>query len=72
MKQLTAGLLLSTLAGSLLAAVGQTEDGAAAPTETVGMVWVVLFLVIFFGSIAGFFLYLWYCERKREQDKKRQ
>jgi len=41
------------------------EGAAAAPAETVSMVYVILFIVLFFGMIAGFFVYLWWQERNR-------
>lgn len=51
----------------LLAAMKEMD--AAAPVETVGVVWVIVFVVAFFGSIIGFFIYLWYSERKRKPEK---
>jgi hypothetical protein len=40
--------------------------GANAPVETVQMGYVILFGVIFVGSIVGFFWYLWWSGRKRK------
>lgn len=41
------------------------EEGASAPTaEPVSMVYVVLFGLLFFGMIVGFFVYLWWRERR--------
>ena len=39
------------------------EPAVSAPAEGVSMVYVVLFAVIFFGMIIGFFVYLWWNEK---------
>jgi len=47
------------------------EDVAqSAPAETVSMVYVVIFGVLFFGMIAGFFIYLWWGESHKKPDEK--
>ena len=65
-------LLLSAIIGLLTAmpALAQREDAAnTAPPETVSVVYVALFGVIFIGMIVGFFVYLWWGERKEKPQK---
>ena len=57
------------LMSSLLFAAPREPDAATAPPETVGVVWVIVFVVLFVGSIIGFFLYLWRIEKKRKEGK---
>ena len=48
-------------------AYAQDEKGAAIPpSDTVSLTWVIVFLVIFIGSIVGFFVYMWWSERKNK------
>jgi hypothetical protein len=43
------------------------EDAASAPLqEGVPLVYVALFLILFLGSIVGFFVYMWYLENKKK------
>jgi hypothetical protein len=43
------------------------EDAANAPLqEGVPMVYVALFLIVFLGSIVGFFIYMWYLDSKKK------
>ena len=42
-------------------------DAANAPAETVSVVWVILFCVLFIGATAGFFAYIWLKDGKSEQ-----
>lgn len=45
-------------------ALAAAEDQAAsAPAETVSMVYVAIFGIIFIGMIVGFFVYLWWNEK---------
>lgn len=53
---------------SLFAAVKEME-AATAPAETVDMIWVILFGVIFIGLIVGFFIYLWHTEKNRKPEE---
>jgi hypothetical protein len=48
------------------------EEGAAnvPPSETVGLIWVAIFGVIFVGMIVGFFGYLWWRERNQKPEVK--
>jgi hypothetical protein len=43
--------------------IAAQEEAAQAPAEPVSMVFVVTFLVLFFGMIGGFFVYLWWNEK---------
>jgi len=59
----------------LLLVVGSAhaqQKGAAEipPSETVDMIYVVLFGVIFVGMIVLFLWYVWWNERKREPEEK--
>lgn len=52
------------------AAYAQDEKGAGIPpSDTVSLTWVVVFLVLFVGSIVGFFFYLWWRERNRKDEE---
>lgn len=61
-------ITLFLMSSSLLAAAKEM-DAATAPSETVGMIWVILFIVLFVGSIVGFFVYLWHTERNRKREE---
>ena len=43
-----------------------------APAPTVGMTAVIIFVVIFVGSIVGFFWYYWWTEKKRQREKEQK
>jgi hypothetical protein len=61
---------LSALVAFLLACsvYAQSEGGGGPPAETVSLVWVVVFGVLFVGAIVAFFVYLWWNERKSKKD----
>ena len=43
------------------------DDAASAPMqEGVSLVYVALFLILFIGMIVGFFIYMWYLEKKKK------
>lgn len=63
-KTLSAAILF--LISSPLYAAMNDMDAASAPAETVSMVWVVVFGILFVGMIVGFFVYLWWNERKQK------
>jgi hypothetical protein len=44
-------------------------DAPAAPVETVGTIYIVIFGIIFIGMIVGFFVYLWMSDDKKPEDK---
>ena len=47
-------------------AANMEESGSAAIQEGVPLVYVALFLVLFLGSIVGFFAYMWYLEKQKK------
>ncbi|MGZ5037793.1 MAG: hypothetical protein ACXWHZ_13645 [Usitatibacter sp.] len=53
---------------ALIASSAFAQSTAAdAPSESASPVTVVIFLVLFFGSIAGYFAYVWWSQRKVRQ-----
>ena len=67
MRHILSSIFLFVLSSPLLAAL--REEPAAAPVETVSMVYVVVFGLLFVGMIVGFFIYLWMNDKKETQDK---
>jgi hypothetical protein len=59
-------LVLLLLPPWTLALAQEGEGAAAAPAETVSLFVVAVFGVLFIGMIVGFFVYLWWLERKRK------
>ncbi len=60
---------LSALFSCLVAcaAYAQEEAGSSIPpAEPVAIVWVIIFGILFMGMIVGFFVYLWWKERHRQ------
>jgi hypothetical protein len=55
------------LMSSPLFAAARELDAATAPSETVDMIWVIAFGVVFLGSVIGFFVYLWHTEKNRKR-----
>ena len=55
MSRLLTAVTLFLLSLPVLAATKEM-DAASAPAETVDMVWVIVFAVIFIGAIVGFFI----------------
>ncbi len=51
------------------AAFAQDEAASSAPPETVSIVYVALFALVFVGMIVGFFIYLWWHEREVKPEK---
>ncbi|HKU70124.1 MAG TPA: hypothetical protein VJQ51_04735 [Burkholderiales bacterium] len=68
MKNFLTSIFLFVLSSPLLAAV--REEPASAPVETVSMVYVVVFGLLFVGMIIGFFIYLWMSDKSEPQDKQ--
>jgi hypothetical protein len=68
MSKFLSAVTLFLMSSPLFAAVKEME-AATAPSETVDMIWVIAFGVIFLGSIIGFFVYLWHTERNRKPEK---
>lgn len=44
------------------------EEAVHAPSETVSIVYVVIFAILFFGMIGGFFVYLWWNEKHKNPE----
>ncbi|MGH8703658.1 MAG: hypothetical protein ACREVR_21100 [Burkholderiales bacterium] len=68
MSKFLSAVTLFLMSSSLFAATKEME-AANAPAPTVDMIWVIVFIVIFIGSIVGFFWYLWWNERKGKTEK---
>ncbi len=68
MSKFLSAVTLFLMSSPLFAAAKEME-AATAPSETVDVVWVIVFGVIFIGSIVGFFAYLWHSEKNRKPDK---
>jgi len=56
MFKFLSAVALFLMSSPLFAALKEMDPNA--PSETVSVVWVIIFGVIFIGSIVGFFLYL--------------
>lgn len=54
---------------SPLFAAAREIDAATAAAETVDVVWVIVFGVVFIGAIVGFFIYLWHTEKNRKPEE---
>ena len=65
MTKFLSAVTLFLMSSTLFAATKEME-AANAPAPTVDMIWVIVFIVIFIGSIVGFFWYLWWNERKQK------
>ncbi|HSB49030.1 MAG TPA: hypothetical protein VLD15_05905 [Burkholderiales bacterium] len=65
MSKLVSAIALFLMSSPLFSAA-QEMEAASAPAETVDVIWVALFAVIFIGSIIAFFVYLWHTERSRK------
>ena len=67
MSKLLSAITLFLLSSPLLAA-SKEMDAANAPAETVDMVWVVVFIILFIGSIIGFFIYLFMTDKDKKEE----
>ena len=65
MSEFLSAITLFLMSSPLFAAAKEME-APSAPVETVGVVWVIVFVVLFVGSIVGFFAYLWHSEKTRK------
>lgn len=65
MKKLLSHVTLFLMSCGLAFAATREMEGASAPAETVDMIYVVLFVVIFIASIVGFFIYLFVNDKKK-------
>jgi hypothetical protein len=57
------------LISSTLFAAAKEMEAATAPSETVDVIWVIAFGVVFLGSVIGFFVYLWHTEKNRKREE---
>jgi len=62
-------MALSVYLASGIAMAANLDEAANAPVETVSAVYVVLFAILFFGMIIGFFGWMWWNEKHREDDR---
>jgi hypothetical protein len=69
MKNLLASAALFFLSLPVLAAMEEGK-GANAPVETVDMVYVVIFCVIFIGAIVAFFIYYFWQDDSEDKPKQ--
>ena len=67
MSRLLTAVTLFLLSLPVLAATKEM-DAASAPAETVDMVWVIVFAVIFIGAIVGFFIYLFMTDKGKKPE----
>ncbi|MGH8661353.1 MAG: hypothetical protein ACREUB_06275 [Burkholderiales bacterium] len=67
MSKFLSAVALFLTASPLFAALKEMDP--TAPAETVDVIWVVVFVVIFIGSIVGFFIYLWLSGKSGKPDK---
>jgi heme/copper-type cytochrome/quinol oxidase subunit 3 len=68
MKKLLSTVVFFLMSLPVLAAA-QEMDKANAPAETVGVVYVAIFGILFIGSIIGFFVYLHMTDKEVKSDK---
>jgi hypothetical protein len=61
MSKFLSAVMLFLMSSPLFAALKEMDPNA--PSETVSVVWVIVFGVIFIGSIVGFFVYLWLTDK---------
>jgi len=67
MSKFLSAVTLFLMSSPLFAALKEMDPNA--PSETVSVVWVIIFGVIFIGSIVGFFIYLWYSDKNGKPEK---
>ena len=67
MLKLLSAVMLFLMSSPLFAAAKEM-GGEIPPSETVDMVWVIVFGVIFVGMIVAFFVYLWHTEKNRKAE----
>jgi cytochrome bd-type quinol oxidase subunit 2 len=69
MQKLLSTIVFFLTSFPLLAATTDI-DKASAPAETVSMLYVVIFCVVFVGMIAGFFIYLFMSDKDKKPEQK--
>ena len=61
--------LLSGIIPLLIFAYSYAQEAKdAPPPETTNMIGIIIFAVIFFGLIIGYFVYMWWGHRKDKKD----
>ena len=70
MQKLLTTIIFFLMSLPVLAATKEMEGGTPAPVETVGMVYIVIFGVIFIGMIIGFFAYLFMSDKDKKPEQK--
>jgi len=68
MSKFLSAVTLFLISGPLLAVTKEMDPNA--PSETVSVVWVIVFGIIFIGCIIGFFIYLWHNEKSSGKPKE--
>ena len=68
MSKFLSAVMLFLISSPLFAAAKEME-AATAPSETVDIVWVIAFGVVFVGMIVAFFVYLWHTEKNRKPEQ---
>ncbi|MBM3356715.1 MAG: hypothetical protein FJY54_03200 [Betaproteobacteria bacterium] len=71
MRSFFSGIVLFLVYCSAYAQRAMDEGVNAAPADTVDVIWVVLFGVVFVGMIAGFFWYMWINDRKHKPEESK-
>jgi len=66
MSRFLSAVALFLMSSPLFAALKEM-DAANAPAETVSVVWVVVFVVLFVVACVGFFAYIWLKDDKSDQ-----
>jgi flagellar basal body-associated protein FliL len=65
MSRILSAVALFLMTYPLFAALREM-DAANAPAETVNVIWVIVFCVVFVVAVAGFFAYIWLKDDKSE------
>ena len=68
MKNLLSTAVLALMYSWAFAASKEIESGANAPVEEVDTIYVILFALLFFGLIVGYFVYLFWGNKKKDAD----
>jgi hypothetical protein len=69
MKKLLSAISMFLMSCGLAFAATREMEGATAPADTVDVIYVVIFVVVFLASIIGFFVYLFLNEKKQKPDQ---
>ena len=68
MQKLLSTAVLSLMYSWAFAASKEIEGTATPPVDQVDDVYVILFVLLFFGLIVGYFIYLFWGNRKKKTD----